>query len=79
MQPLITCSGPLVTRYGQPGSMDISSRGASIEARISCEYHLNSFSQMGSHRSEPIGKLCRSAFSLILARSFWTGRDVSSA
>ena len=40
---------------------------------------LNSFSQMGSHRSEPIGKLCRSAFSLILARSFWTGRDVSSA
>ena len=34
---------------------------------------------MGSHRSEPIGKLCRSAFSLILARSFWTGRDVSSA
>ena len=40
---------------------------------------INSFSQMGSHRSEPIGKLCRSAFSLILARSFWTGRDVSSA
>ena len=39
----------------------------------------NSFSHMGSHRSEPIGKLCRSAFSLILARSFWTGRDVSSA
>ena len=40
---------------------------------------LNPFSHMGSHRSEPIGKLCRSAFSLILARSFWTGRDVSSA
>ena len=39
----------------------------------------NSFSHMGSHLSEPIGKLCRSAFSLILARSFWTGRDVSSA
>jgi hypothetical protein len=34
---------------------------------------------MGFHCSEPIGKLCRSAFSLILARSFWTGRDVSSA
>ena len=42
-------------------------------------FNLNPFSQMGSHRSEPIGKLCRSAFSLILARSFWTGRDVSSA
>ena len=40
---------------------------------------LNSFSQMGSHPSFLIGKLCRSAFSLILARSFWTGRDVSSA
>jgi hypothetical protein len=86
----------------------------------------NSFSQMGSHPSAPIGKLCRSAFSftpsvgcfifhgiqrgglqgrltcgelrfagasplnpmitlqrewfsLILARSFWTGRGVSSA
>ena len=37
---------------------------------------------MGSHPSAPIGKLCPSAFSLqslILARSFWTGRDVSSA
>ena len=42
-------------------------------------YQVNSFSHMGSHRSEPIGKLCRSACSLILARSFWTGRDVSSA
>ena len=40
---------------------------------------VNSFSQMGSHPSFLIGKLCRSAFSLILARSFWTGRDVSSA
>ena len=35
VQPVITCSDPLVTRYGQPGSMDTSSRGASIEARIS--------------------------------------------
>jgi hypothetical protein len=42
-------------------------------------FSVNSFSQMGSHSSAPIGKLCRSAFSLILARSFWTGRDVSSA
>ena len=43
---------------------------------------VSSFSQMGSHPSFLIGKLCRSAFSLILARSyllFWTGRDVSSA
>ena len=45
----------------------------------SCEHPFNSFSQMGSHPSAPIGKLCPSAFSLILARSFWTGRDVSSA
>ena len=34
---------------------------------------------MGSHPYFLIGKLCRGAFSLILARSFWTGRDVSLA
>ena len=35
-----------------------------------CRVGRNSFSQMGSHPSFLIGKLCRSAFSLILARSF---------
>ena len=64
-RPLVTCAGrPLLHPAG---------------LRLDLMKSFNSFSQMGSHRSEPIGKLCRSAFSLILARSFWTGRDVSSA
>ena len=40
---------------------------------------VNPFTYGSDPIPEPIGKLCPSAFSLILARSFWTGRDVSSA
>ena len=40
---------------------------------------VNPFTYGSDPIPEPIGKLCPSAFSLILARSFWMGRDVSSA
>ena len=64
--------------WGGPGRTQGAVRAAP-KTRNCITSRVNPFSQMGSHRSEPIGKLCRSAFSLILARSFWTGRDVSSA
>jgi hypothetical protein len=42
VQPLIHFSDPLVTRYGQPGSMDISGRGASMDCVDPCECQLKS-------------------------------------
>ena len=44
-----------------------------------CHGGVNPFTHGLDPIPELVGKLCPSAFSLILARSFWTGRDVSSA